>query len=392
MIMQSRKKTKRLLVLTSATGAGHDTHALATAAWCSQLFGDGVQVRIEHLLEDSHKFYRGAVSFYNFIQRNAPWFHHIYFNFVEASWILNRGTVSLGRGYYKGILEEFRPDVILSVHAHLNHGYFELAREVLGSQVKCATFCAEFGGGYGFSRNWVHSQADYFFARTPDAISQTSAQRMPKEAAIVAGHWAPPEFYRPRLTEEERASYLKEKLQLGPTRFTLLLSTGGAGSQNHTRILRALKILDPEKIQVVALCGNDAVARKKLIKWAEREIPFLFRALPFTREMALLLQVCSAVVTRPGATTAGEALLCGCPVIFNAIGGIMPQEIPSWRYFKKEQIGYLAFTAEKIAAIVQNWVERPGILQEIRERIAQTCQDSTPELALRRLFGYKSLL
>ena len=45
---------KRLLVLTSATGAGHDTHALATAAWCARLYGTYIQVTIAHALEDSH--------------------------------------------------------------------------------------------------------------------------------------------------------------------------------------------------------------------------------------------------------------------------------------------------------------------------------------------------
>ena len=55
---------KRLLVLTSATGAGHDTHAAATVAWCAQLYGTYVSVTIAHALEDSHAFYRGAVGFY----------------------------------------------------------------------------------------------------------------------------------------------------------------------------------------------------------------------------------------------------------------------------------------------------------------------------------------
>ena len=45
--------------------AGHGCLVLA-------LFGVRDGVRIEHVLEDSHWFYRGAVRFYNFIQRHAP--------------------------------------------------------------------------------------------------------------------------------------------------------------------------------------------------------------------------------------------------------------------------------------------------------------------------------
>jgi hypothetical protein len=44
---------KRILVLTSATGAGHDTHAYATTAWCEKLYGSKVEVIVDHTLEDS---------------------------------------------------------------------------------------------------------------------------------------------------------------------------------------------------------------------------------------------------------------------------------------------------------------------------------------------------
>ena len=123
---------RRLLVLTSATGAGHDTHAQATVDWCARLFGPRVEVTIAHALEDSHAFYRGAVGFYNFIQRRMPWFHHIYYNVIELLDLLNPGTVSLGRSHYVDLLERTRPDAILSVHDCLNRGYFELAKTVLG--------------------------------------------------------------------------------------------------------------------------------------------------------------------------------------------------------------------------------------------------------------------
>jgi len=65
---------------------------------------------VEHALEDSHSFYRGAVGFYNFIQRRAPWFHHIYYNLIELLELLNPGTVSLGSDYYTRLLQEYRPD------------------------------------------------------------------------------------------------------------------------------------------------------------------------------------------------------------------------------------------------------------------------------------------
>jgi processive 1,2-diacylglycerol beta-glucosyltransferase len=373
---------KRLLVLTSATGAGHDTHARATAAWCARLYGDRVQVTIAHALEDSHAFYRGGVAFYNLIQRRAPWFHHIYYNVVELLEVLNPGTVSLGKEAYVRLLEETRPDAILSVHDCLNRGYFELAREVLGPSVKRATYCTEFEAGYGFSRNWVNPRGDYFFARTPEVAREAIRRGMDAERTLVTGHWAPPAFYEENSADGFATVSKKWGLETG--RFTLLLSTGGAGAQNHRAFLRALAQLG-DRIQVIALCGRDEATRLNLEAWTARHSPLTVRFLSFTDRMPELLRAASAVVARAGATTAGEALLCSCPVIFNGLGGMMPQELPTWRYFRARGLGAAALTAGAVREHVANRLDRPEAFASLRARLRDTRDGTTPQAALERL-------
>jgi processive 1,2-diacylglycerol beta-glucosyltransferase len=379
-------KNKRLLVLTSASGAGHDTHARAVADWCARLYGESVEVIIDHALENSHFIYRQGVAFYNFIQRRMPWFHHVYYNIVELLELLNPGTVSLGRDYYVRLLERTRPDAILSVMDCLNRGYFEVAKDVLGPGVKCATYATEFAGGYGFSRNWVNPRADYFFARTEEARREAMRRGFYSDQTLVVGHLAPPPFYAEPPSPAERGFYLRETLRLDPTRFTLLLSTGGAGAQNHAAILRALFPLG-DRIQVIALCGRDPEPRQHLEDWARTNAPFAVRALGFSDDMPRLLQASSAVLARGGATTAGEALLCGCPMIFNGLGGMMPQELPTWRYFEKRGIGSAIFRAPAITPIITRWLEQPDVLTQVRARMQQTKDITTPQQALELLLG-----
>jgi processive 1,2-diacylglycerol beta-glucosyltransferase len=372
---------KRLLVLTSATGAGHDTHALATAAWCARLYGTYVEVTIAHALEESHAFYRLGVNFYNFIQRRAPWFHHVYYNGIELLDAFNPGTVGLGRAHYIQLLKATRPDAILSVHDCLNRGYFELAGEVLGPRVRCATYCPEFEGGYGFSRNWVNPRGDFYFGRTAETVRE--AQRRGAAHAVVGGHWAPPGFYDPAV---KGAAQTRRELGLDPDRFTLLLSTGGAGAQNHRRLLRALRPLQG-RLQVVALCGRDDRERSELEAWCAREPALTVRCLGFSERMPDLLRAASVVVARAGATTAGEALLCGCPLIFNGLGGMMPQELPTWRYFRAREIGVAALGAGAVRDHVTRWLERPHELAALRERAQRIRDGTTPQPALELLLG-----
>jgi processive 1,2-diacylglycerol beta-glucosyltransferase len=370
---------KRLLVLTSATGAGHDTHARATAAWCARLYGTYVEVKIAHALEESHAVYRVGVDFYNLIQRRAPWFHHVYYNVIELLDAFNPGTVGLGRAHYVRLLETMRPDAILSVHDCLNRGYFELARTVLGPRVSCATYCPEFEGGYGFSRNWVNPLGDFFFGRTAETVRE--AQRRGAAQAFTAGHWAPPDFYDPA---SKSAAQTRRELGLDENRFTLLLSTGGAGAQNHRALLRALRPLK-SRLQVIALCGREEQVRGELEAWCTRETSMPVRCLEFSDRMPELLRAASAVVARAGATTAGEALLCGCPVIFNGLGGMMPQELPTWRYFRAREIGVAALGTGTVRETVTRWLERPHELAALRERVDRIRDGATPQAALEML-------
>ena len=377
--------TKRLLILSSSTGAGHDSHASATEAWCKKIYGSGVEVRIDQTLEKSHAINRYGVDFYNVIQRNAPWFHHIYYNFIEALELLNSGTVGLGKDYYVNLLEEFRPNAVLSVHDCLNLGYFEVARKVLGSKVKCATFCAEFGGGYGFSRNWVNPRSDLFFARTEEVTRTACRRGLEKEKINVSGHWASPDFFLPH-HENQKGREMILELGLNPDRFTLLISTGGAGAQNHVNFLRALTPLR-ERLQIIALCGRQSGAVEKLELLGSREGFRDLRVIPFTHQMPLLLRSVSAVVARAGATTAGEAILSRCPVIFNALGGIMPQEMPTLRYFKARGIGKAIYRAESIIAILNEWLENPNTHLKLKRRIISAMDVTTPEGSLNSLLG-----
>ena len=160
----------RILVLTSSTGGGHDARAEAFAEWCFQLYRHDVDVRIEQMLEKSSVVNRGGVNIYNWIQRKLPVLHTAFYALVELLAVLNRRSVTLGSSYYLKVLREYRPHLVFSVHDCLNRGYFQLARQELGAdKVRCATYCGEFSGGWGYSVNWIEPTVDLYFSRTPTA-------------------------------------------------------------------------------------------------------------------------------------------------------------------------------------------------------------------------------
>lgn len=350
------EKKLRILVLTSSTGGGHDARAQAFAQWCFVLYQHGVDVRIEQMLEKSSVVNRSGVRFYNWIQLNLPFLHNAFYAAVELLSFLNRSGVTIGRGYYREVLEEYRPHLVLSVHDCLNRGYFQMAREVLGEEnVKCATYCGEFSGGWGYSRNWLEPTVDLFISRTPTARDYAIQNGIPAERAIVRGHLMRPRAMLEQLSDRGRVRYLWRELRLKPDRFTVFLATGGNGANNHLALLPAL-VKHADRIQVIAICGRNNDTYNELLHWRANHPNLPFFVDGYSDVMHLLMQVSDVIVTRGGTTTCAKALHYGCPIIFNAFGGIMPQEKLTWKFFRNGARSLKVESGDEFAQIIESWM------------------------------------
>ncbi|MCG8596052.1 MAG: hypothetical protein MI785_17055 [Kiloniellales bacterium] len=368
----------RVLVLTSSTGGGHNARAEAFRAWVRKLYGRAVEVRIDHTLEDSSPWYAFGVNLYNTIQRREPFFHHLYYHVGEVFGSFQRRRIRVGRRYFDRLLRDFRPDVILSVHSILNRGYFRHAKRVLGDRVFCVTYCGEFKGSYGFSRNWVAEEVDLFLGRTPLILESAQKYGLPGHKAKCLGHLLKPSFYDRRMSATERSAYLIERLGLAADRFTLLLATGGAGAQNHAALLDSL-LKHAGRLQAIVLCGQSDEVREDLRAWQARHPGFGLAVLPHSDEMGRLLQVASAVVARPGTTTTAEALQSGCPIIFNRIGGTMPQEYCTLRYFRILDLAPCVFAPGEIARRLDPWLTEPETYERYLARFRAAKMADDPE-------------
>lgn len=370
----------RVLILTSATGGGHNMRARSLQQWAARERPEWT-VKIHEVLEGTHALYRFGVGVYNFIQRSSPRLHHFYFNWLEAAAMFRRHERILGRARFVALLEEVRPDVIVSVHGSTNHGFFDIARQVLGN-VRCVTYCAEMHGGYGMSRHWVNPEADLFIGSLPETDDAARVLGMPPEKLRVGGFLLNPRFYDDRDDPAVRAAsehFWRDELRLDPARFTLLLSTGANSVNDHTRFLHALRGFDLP-IQVVALCGSCKKTRLEVLEFADRPdaARLTVRALPTTDRMALLMRGASAIVARPGSGTTNEAIQSGCPLIFNQLRGLMPQEMITERFCRKHGLAVSVRKPQELAALLHAWVADPSLPAAMAARMADLRPKTSP--------------
>lgn len=377
----------RILVLTSSTGGGHDARAEAFAEWCFQLYRHEVDVRIEQMLEKSSAINRLGVNLYNRIQRGAPWMHKVFFTFVECLSFINARKVTFGGAYYLSVLAEYRPHLVFSVHDCLNRGYFQRARKLLGpDQVRCATYCGEFSGGWGYSRNWIEPTVDRYFSRTPTARDYAVNRGIPAARARVRGYLMHPRAHLEVLAEAERGAFREQRLGLRPDLFTVFLATGANGAHNHFDLLPVLA-RHGERCQAIVICGQNKEAYNELIHWRANHPEFNCYIEGYSEIVHLLLQVSDVIVTRGGTTTCAKALHFRCPIIFNAFGGIMPQEELTWKFFRNgagsEKIG----AAAEFAAIMDRWLESPAAYARCRADFLALRYEEDPTLLIEELVG-----
>jgi len=337
------------------------------------------------VLESTHPLYRAGVGIYNAIQRRWPRLHHAYFNFLELASLHRNPRRMAGKQHFVRKLREFAPDAVVSTHAHLNHGYFALVKQTSGAAVPCITYCGELHGSYGFSRHWVNPEADLFIGAVEPTTQAAIRLGMPRERAWTGGFLLAPGFFDAgeARVHADRAAVHRE-LNLDPAAFTLLLATGANAANNHLAFLAALESAGVRP-QVIALCGRSEPARKAVEAWAAARAAWPVRALGYTGEVPRLMRASSAIVARPGTGTTSEAMLSGCPLIFNGLGGIMPQEAITVRFAREHGFARLIRRPHELPEQVVALRDDPGQLARSRAMLRGACPAGHPLDILKRI-------
>jgi processive 1,2-diacylglycerol beta-glucosyltransferase len=336
-------------------------------------------------LEDDGPLYAFGAWLYNFIQKTWPALHHIYFNVLEVVPFCGSTGAMPGRAAYQAFIRDAAPDVVLSTHDHLNHAYLEAAREAMPERPPlCGTYCGELAGGYGFSKRWVNPRADFFIGAVDACVEAARRLGMAPEKSWTGGFMLNPDFWTEPAAPDARAAFIRDELGLDPARFTLLLGTGANGANNHPALLRAFARAKVRP-QILALCGQNAAARTRVEAWAREHPEIPVRTLGYQSQMRRVMECADALFARPGTGTTSEALQCGLPVLFNGIGGVMPQEIITVRYCRRFFEASVAHSAGALPALVGAWMHDPARLARAREGVAAARPGGHPLEVLARL-------
>ena len=76
----------------------------------------------------------------------------------------------------------------------------------------------------------------------------------------------------------------------------------------------------------------------------------------------------SDLVTRGGTTTCSEALNYECPIIFNGLGGVMPQEKLTVKYFLQDESAEIISKPADLERLLMEWNRFPERFRDLKRR------------------------
>ena len=315
--------------------------AYALKDWWKKRGGDA---EVYHPLENSFWAYRLGCHFYNLIQKKCPRLHFLYFFLLEIFSMHRKARFIFGKKRFVTALNRFSPHLVVSTHAHLNHGFFEIIEKESNLIIpKFIIYCGELDDGVGYSRHWVNPKVDLFASPYEEGCRAAQRRGMSKGKCFAVGPLLRTPFYQ--TNDHQNEIRLKYKLQESLPVY--LLGTGANGVNQHLSIVRAFKKAGI-CAQLVALCGGSAGTLLKLQREGSSENLRLI-ALPKVGadEMVALLKISNWIFARPGAGLTTEAIVSGCPIIFDTSRGVMPQEYNNLNFWKKHASTMISCTSSR---------------------------------------------
>jgi UDP-N-acetylglucosamine:LPS N-acetylglucosamine transferase len=348
-----RARVPKILIISSDTGGGHRSAAVAIAAGLQKFFaGNSYAVRVVRAIEESHSVSARLVNVYNWVLRHRQhWMKYLY-------WAVNRFRPETREffyrrsvGYVGELFERWCPHVVVSVHPLTQHAIGRVLRELkLADKIPLVTVVTD--PCYGFWKGWACDDVRLYLVASEEARQQLIDYGVAPERIKISGMPVHPKFDMP---DELAAQAARNALGLDPQKFTVFVNAGWVGGGNIPEIFRELVRGDLD-VQAIFLAGNNKELRAEAELVAARA-NFPVKVIGYSEHVEQLMQAANVMISKLGGLTTFEALACRVPIIADATTEPMPQEAGAATMLAKRGAGVLLTRTGDIVPAVRRMVE-----------------------------------
>ncbi len=320
---------RRVIVLTSDTGAGHRSASRALVAgarasperaldlveldpyraddpfWAAFGASDAVRSSVNGGPIDA--FADRVVSWYGAVIRHAPWLWGVAYRLTA----IPGGTAAYHAVYGRTVADRIRRAIslagataVVSVHPLCTR-----AMAVGAGGLPCAVIVTDLVDVHPF---WAGNPGARHVVSTPEAAGALAHFGVAPGRITTIGLPLRPAFARIDHTARE----MRQRLGLDPDRDVVLFMGGGAGAGDMEAVLRACdrdsRAGDAATATFVIVCGRNEALRTSVESRAWRGP---VRVLGFEPAIHEWMIAATVIVTKPGSMTVAESLAVGRPIL-----------------------------------------------------------------------------
>ena len=351
---------RRILLVSVSAGNGHVRAAQAIAA---HAWADFPQLRLQHIdmMQIVPTLFRKLYSeLYMKIASGLPEAWGWLYRKTDRepgnslSGRLRRGVQRLCSQRLFSEVDRFKPDVIICTHF--------LPAEVLATAINEKRLDSQVWvqvTDFDLHQMWLHPGISGYFVANEELAFRLHSQGVPLKDIVVSGIPVMPVF-NARPDRPEAAA----RLELNPTRFTVLLMGGGAGIGMDPVWITELLKTQPQ-LQVIVMTGKNTALREVLAS-VERAYPDRLRVIGFTEDVASLMMAADLAITKPGGLSTSECLVCGLPMLL--VNPIPGQEERNAAFLMQEGVAQRADDPLTLQFRLQKLLSDPERLASMRQR------------------------
>lgn len=350
---------KKVLIISMTVGEGHNTvsktikEGLEKAGHevqIAQLFGYN-QKRLEY----QNKQYLNACKYiprlYNFI-----WHKCRNLNPEKRDKRYVNKQLKKATEYIKGIIDEFKPSVIISTHNYSNTAVNNLIKaKKLDKKIKTIAVLTD----YCVHPYWETGiLCDYVISphkvANPELIQKGF---LPKQIKTL-GYPIASKFSN-RIDKKTAREILGIE-----DKFTIMIMNGGNGLGKNLKLIKTL-LKSNKDFQIVCVCGRNQKGKKQIDRYIEKNNVKNVITYGFVSNIEQIMSASDCFFSRGGAVSLTEALNINLPIIIRE-NMIINEEINK-RFFIKQGIALGIEKLSEAKPLIEKLIDNPKILKQIEK-------------------------
>lgn len=299
--MESNAKMKKVLILTTSTGQGHNQAADSLKHTFTK---NDFEVIIYDFLDKNSKFLtKCIVGGYELLVSKTPKVYGGIYKITNFSNINSSLKLAFLRTVNKvnNYIYQCKPDIIIGTHPLSVNVIASLKKQNM-IDIPFISIVTDFKAHYAYISPYV----DAYITASEYTKEKMSEGIIPKDKIYPYGIPIKEEFFSKEdaFLRMERDDY-----------FNILLMGGSMGLNNIYYVLEEL-MKNTNKLRITVVCGNNTQLKEKLEEYY-RAIPDYkkIHILGFTKAVASLMELSDVIISKPGGLTSSESLVKNLPMI-----------------------------------------------------------------------------